>query len=108
MVDSKPSPVPTDPASKSAYEGEVDINLQYRELIGALNYASLRRRPDISYAVGFLSRYLDRPTKQLWNTALKTLRYLKGTKYYGPVFTDSSSDDLIAYSDADWSACTSS
>ena len=108
MVDSKPSPVPIDPTSKSAYEGEVDISLQYRELVGALNYASLGTRLDISFAVGFLSRYLDKPTKHLWNTALKTLRYLKSTKYYGPVYTGKSSDELIAYSDADWSGCTSS
>ena len=55
LVDSKPSPVLIDPASKSAYEREVALGLQCIELIGALNYASLETRPDISYAVGFSS-----------------------------------------------------
>lgn len=71
-------------------------------------YASLATRADISYSVGFLSRYLDKPTKHLWSTAQKVFRYLSATKFYGPVFTDTGSNDLIAYSDADFAGCMDS
>jgi len=35
----------------------------------------------------------------------RVLRYIKGTAHYGITLTGSSSDRLVAYSDADWAGC---
>jgi hypothetical protein len=80
MSDCKPSPIPIDATSKSAHEGEVDPSLKYREIIGALMYASVASRGDISYIVDMLHRYLDKPTRQLWSVAMKVLRCVSGTR----------------------------
>ena len=76
MTDWKPSPVPIDVTSKAAYEGEIDLSIDFRSIVGGLMYANLGTRCDLSFCVGFFSSYLDKPTKHPWNTALKALRYL--------------------------------
>ena len=52
---------------------EVDPELQrnYRELVGSLMYLYQWTRPDIGYAVTFLSRYLHKPgeTRKHWAQA---------------------------------------
>ena len=47
----------------------VDDKFPYRELIGSLLYLSILTRPDISYAVGVLSKYLDKPNVVHINSA---------------------------------------
>ena len=108
MSDCKPSVIPIDATSKNAFDGEIDLSLDYRQAIGSLMYCMLATRADISYACGFLSRYLDKPTKHLWSTAMKVFRYLKATKYYGPVFKDLGSNELLGYADADYAGCNNS
>lgn len=80
----------------------VDKNLPYRELLGSLIYISIVSRPDIAYATSVLSRYLDKPTKQLWIAAKRVLRYLNGTKHLNLTFHKNQDTGLITYSDADW------
>ena len=55
-------------------------NDNYRELIGSLQCASLATRPDISFAVNKLAQFLNNPSQAHWETAMRALRYLKGTK----------------------------
>ena len=68
-------------------------------------YAAVASRGDISFAVGMLSRYLDKPTKHLWSVAMRVLRYLAGTATFGPVYSDAPSYGVEAFSDSDWSGC---
>ena len=77
-------------------------DISYRKLVCSLIYLSLLTRPDISYSVTYLNRFLDKPTKRLWEAGKRILRYLNQTKDLGLVFTKGNSD-LIGYSDADWS-----
>jgi hypothetical protein len=42
-------------------------------------YLSVNSRPDISHAVGILSRFMSCPTTTHWEAAKHLLRYLKGT-----------------------------
>ena len=51
----------------------------YRSLVGSLMYISVATRPDISFAVGRLSSFLDCYRLEHWNAALRVVRYLKGT-----------------------------
>ena len=56
---------------------------QYQALVGSLLYLSVNTRPDISHAVGILSRFMSCPTDQHWEAAKHILRYLQGTKHLG-------------------------
>ena len=75
---------------------------QYQQMIGSLQYAAGGTRPDISYIVGVLARFCANPS-QLHLTAVKRVfRYLKGTLDLALTYEQARSDNLIAYSDADW------
>ena len=56
-----------------------DGNL-YSSLVGSLNHLSLCTRPDISYAVSLLSRYLKCPRAAHWGAAVHLLRFVKATR----------------------------
>ena len=67
--------------------------IPYKSIVGALQYISLSIRPDISYIVNQLSRYLVNPGEIHWIAAKRVLRYLKGTKEMSLLFKDNSNDD---------------
>jgi hypothetical protein len=52
----------------------------YRNIIGSLLYLAITSRPDISFAVGCLSRQLHEPFNYHLTAAKHLLRYLAGTK----------------------------
>ena len=56
--------------SKLAKEKEQIANLPYMEAIGSILYVSQVSRPDISYAVNFLSRFSKNPGKAHWLAAV--------------------------------------
>lgn len=43
-------------------QDEHENKFPYREAIGSLMYLSVGTRPDISFAVGVVSRYMERPS----------------------------------------------
>lgn len=53
----------------------------YRQLIGSLLHLSNTVRPDISFAVGYLSRFVHQPTEELYRAAKHVLRYLRELRY---------------------------
>jgi hypothetical protein len=55
----------------------------YLSAIGALMYLANCTRPDISFAVNLLARYITSPTKRHWVGVKNILRYLQGTKDLG-------------------------
>ena len=58
---------------------------------------------DIAAAVGVLSQYMSRPSKDRWIGVRRVVRYLKGTLEYGLKFSAHEEDpELFGYSDADW------
>ena len=81
---------------------EINENLKYRNLIGALIYNS-GTRLDISYSVNYLSRFLNCFDETHFKYALRILKYLYLTKdlklRYKKIDT---SDILECYVDADW------
>lgn len=73
-----------------SYENTGEImDVPFKELIGCLLYISTNSRPDITYAVSYLSRYLDKPTSSLWKAGKRNLRYLKATSNKGIIFMKS-------------------
>ncbi|XP_021980809.1 uncharacterized mitochondrial protein AtMg00810-like [Helianthus annuus] len=77
----------------------------FQKLIGKLIYLSLTR-PDISYAVQFLSQFMHKPCQSHLDIALKLLRYLKQSPGSGVMFRKTDGFVLIGYVDSDWAKCT--
>nr|KYP62302.1 hypothetical protein KK1_016829 [Cajanus cajan] len=79
---------------------KVDENL-YRSLIGCLMNLTATR-PDITYAVSLLSRYIHYASKIHFKAAKRILRYINGTIFYGVKFQPVKDFSLYGYSDSDW------
>jgi hypothetical protein len=73
----------------------------YSQLVGSMMYLSVCTRPDISYTVGALARYMAKPTMVHWQAAKGVLRYLSGTSTYGITY-GRTTDGLLGYCDADY------
>lgn len=74
----------------------------YRSLIGGLRYLADMTRPDIAFAVGELSRFLNNPGEVHMQAAKRVLRYLKGTKHWKVRFDCNKELTLFGYSNSDW------
>src|SRR6266498_3617052 len=57
--------------------------LRYSQIIGSLMYLASATRPDISFAVSKLSRFVSNPGDDHWCALERVMRYLKGTMDYG-------------------------
>jgi len=77
---------------------------RYRRLIGRLIYLTVSR-PDITYAVHVLSRFMQQPHKLHMEAALWVVRYLKKAPGQGLIFFSNSDFRLRAYGDSDWAGC---
>lgn len=83
-------------------DGEVIADeTPYTKLTGALLPLSSTVRPDICFAVGYLSRFMHRTTTHLWKSAKHILRYFR-YEDIGTVLLERGASKLEVYSDADW------
>jgi hypothetical protein len=76
--------------------------LPYRELLGKLIYLTTATRPDIGYAVSYLSRFCSAYDNQHWSALKRVLRYLKGTAPYGILLSASTGINIEGHIDSDW------
>ena len=74
----------------------------YREIVGSLIYLMTCTRPDLCYAVTYLSQHLSKRKKSHFGMAKQVLRYLKGTPNRCLKFVKTSQPKLVGYSDSDW------
>ncbi|XP_066342332.1 secreted RxLR effector protein 161-like [Miscanthus floridulus] len=85
---------------KSSSNPPVDATL-YRSVVGSLRYL-VHTRPDIAFAVGMVSRYMEAPTTEHWSAVKHLLRYIAGSRSHGCVYRRGEGAlELIGYSDAD-------
>eukprot|EP00253_Pinus_taeda_P011929 PITA_11929 len=47
-------------------------------------------------------KFMERPKEAHWQATKRILRYVKGTKIFGILYTFSESSDLVGYTDNDW------
>ena len=74
----------------------------YQEAIGSLLYLSCKTRPDICYAVNYASRFCKQPMQQDVVNIKRTIRYLKGTKEEGIMYSNKGEKHtLYVYCDSD-------
>ncbi|KAJ4772132.1 polyprotein [Rhynchospora pubera] len=106
MQGCKPCPTPMNKNEKLLKEdgsGAAD-SAKYRSLVGCLIYLT-HTRPDISYAVGVISRFMQTPTNHHYGAAKRVLRYVAGTLNFGIWYDHSSNFVLTGFSDSDWAGC---
>ena len=77
----------------------VDPSL-YRSVIGSLRYL-IHTRPDITYPVGIVSRFMEKPTQTHWTAVKQILRYGRRSLSYGCCYARGGADGLLGYSDSD-------
>jgi len=76
--------------------------IPFREAVGALIFISIVSRPDISYSVNQVSRFVNNFDENHWNAVKKIIKYLKGTKHYGILFQRTEDPfQLTGWSDSD-------
>ena len=74
----------------------------YPSLVGSLIHLARYTRPDISFAVRYLSKFMSCYDEIHWNAAQRVLKYLKGTSGHGLVYCCDSLNEIIyqMYADA--------
>jgi hypothetical protein len=86
--------------SRDCTAEEVDAT-RYRRLVGSLRYLT-HTRPDLALSVGYVSRFMQRPTKVREQVVKRILRYVVGTLDYGLFYPRSSgATRFIGYNDSD-------
>ncbi|XP_049410533.1 uncharacterized mitochondrial protein AtMg00810-like [Solanum stenotomum] len=73
----------------------------FRSLVGGLIYLA-HTRPDISYSVGVVSRFMSNPSKHHFGAAKRILHYVAGTLEYGISYSQVSNFRLLGFTDSDW------
>lgn len=85
---------------KELLKEPVDIT-NYRQAIGKLMYLMVCTRPDISYAVSLLSRFMAEPKEKHWRFIKQLLKYIKSTRDYSLIYPKQNVITLTGYSDSD-------
>jgi hypothetical protein len=75
--------------------------LRYSQIVGSLMYLASATRPDISFAVSKLSRFVSNPGDDHWHALERVMCYLKGTMSYG-IHYAGYPKVLEGYSDSNW------
>ncbi|XP_074363653.1 uncharacterized protein LOC141704306 [Apium graveolens] len=96
MIGCNPTKYPMDPKEQLTKDdgGKTVDTTQYKSMVGGLRYL-VHTRPDISYAVGIISRYMERPTVLHQNAVKRILRYIKGTLDYGQIYSKQGGNNIL-------------
>lgn len=105
MVKCKSSDTPMEKNLKLDKAKSICQKYPYQQLLGALMYLCVLTRPDIAYAVSFLSQYNNFYDETHWKHLKRVLKYLSKTKDYGLKYVEGNSS-LIGFVDADWASCS--
>jgi hypothetical protein len=105
LRDCNPNATPMEPRlklSKQSSESAVDKTL-FRSLVGSLRYL-VNTRPDISFVVGYVSRFLEEPCEDHMAAVKRIVRYVAGTCDWGLWFSRGKEKEalLTGFSDSDY------
>ena len=82
--------------------------IPYALAVGSLMYAQVCTRPNITYIVEMLGRYLSNSGLDHWKAAKRVMRYLQRTKDFMLTYRKSDQLEIIGYFDSDFSRCQDS
>ncbi|KAL0392835.1 UNVERIFIED_CONTAM: Retrovirus-related Pol polyprotein from transposon RE2 [Sesamum radiatum] len=103
LLGTKPvdTPIDSNPDFWNDDGNYLEDKTKYRRLVGKLSYLTVTR-PDISFAVGLVSQFMDKPRSVHWEAALRILKYIKTSPGKGLLFKQHGHVKIEAYSDADY------
>jgi len=105
MLGCRPASSPIEQNHKiCAQNGDPVDKERYQRLVGRLIYLC-HTRPDITYAVSIVSRYMHDPRSGHLDAVYRILRYLKSCPGKGLWFKRNGHLDVEGYCDADWASC---
>ena len=79
----KPIDTPMEPNMKFKHaRHEMEDVTMYKRMVGSLIYLTITR-PDLSYAIGVMSQFMQKPCKSHLDAVQRILRYVKATCMYG-------------------------
>ena len=82
-----------------------ELQSEYMSIVGSMIYLSICSRPDISYRVGELARFMSNPGRSHMAAAKYLLRYIAGTTDLGILYGSGNGiPRCVFWSDADWAA----
>nr|ABA97586.1 retrotransposon protein, putative, Ty1-copia subclass [Oryza sativa Japonica Group] len=100
--DCKAAPTPYDPSVLLRKNRRIARDqLRYSQIIGSLMYLASATRPDISFAMSKLSRFVLNPGDDHWHALERVMRYLKGKMSYG-IHYSGYPKVLEGYNDSNW------
>lgn len=104
MSECKPATTPMQVNHKLNKPNRVDSKemskYPFQNLIGALLYLFVTTRPDITFAVNYLSQFNSNYNSEHWIAAKRILRFLKNTSDYGLMY-EKNDLNLFGVVDAD-------
>ena len=94
----------TDDCPSDGSEEQKELQgLDYRWIVGFINYLATTTRPDLAFAVHCLSRFVQNPGHVHYLAAKHVLRYLRGTSDLALVYRhDRAGILLTGYTDSDF------
>ncbi|BAF28754.2 Os11g0656500 [Oryza sativa Japonica Group] len=97
-----PCATPMEPRLKLSKEsaGSLVDATEYRSLVGSLRYL-VNTRPDLAYSVGYVSRFMEKPTDEHLAAVKRIIRYVAGTIHLGCRYVKEVEGGLQGYSDSD-------
>ena len=102
MEHSKPVSSPLEVKLEVGDEKFKDVR-EYQVLVGSLVYLMTATRPDLAFAVSWLTQHMSSPYNNHWVSAKRVLRYLRGTAGFGLGYVKlGGSVELVGYSDSSW------
>ncbi|KMQ88473.1 gag-pol polyprotein [Lasius niger] len=108
MQNAKGLSVPADPHTLlyPVTENRTEVcKIPYREAVGSLIFLAVVSRPDISYAVNNVSKFLNNHDTSHWQAVKRIIAYLVNTIGYGIEYRRNESGcELIGFSDADFAS----
>ena len=106
MYDCKPNKTPL--VEKLEFD-KLDLYEYYdapcQNLLGCLMFLMVCTRPDLSFTINLLSRFVKKNDRTVWQYLKGVLRYLKGTSDLKLVYkrnSDNNLEILTGYVDSDW------
>jgi hypothetical protein len=100
MDNYKPTPSPFQSGVKlvaTCTSPKVDATL-YRQLVGSLLYLT-HTRPNLSFVVSPVARYIQTPHERNWKVAKRILRYVYGTVQFGIQYSSEGTPLLVGFTD---------
>jgi hypothetical protein len=82
--------------------GPADVSFPYRAMVGCLMYSMLGSRPDLTFALSIVSRFLDKPTNAHCDLVRHIFKYLRTNPHYCLEYAHGGKVELQGYVDASY------